>query len=173
MLCKEYNALHTIWVVGNPMLFLICFMLEHSFSEKQLNLRCGRHTLLCPFLLLYSVQVYTVQKCGLNSHQWGWYNCTKVCHPKLHQQGKRLNQYWLLFWPQLVWPWHLSPCFGLEFDFNNIFLWGWHSWSSSLDLRVVNNLCTHALPSFYLLWFLNFVSNIFLKGGNDGLGISR
>ena len=28
----------------------------------------------------------------VNSHKWGWYNPTKVFHPKLHQLGKQFKQ---------------------------------------------------------------------------------
>ena len=29
----------------------------------------------------------------VSSHKWGWYNSTKVYHPKLHQLGKQFNPF--------------------------------------------------------------------------------
>jgi hypothetical protein len=75
---------------------------------------------------------------GVSSHQWGWYNYTKVYHPKLYQWGRILKKYW----QQLV-------C-GKEFV-SIIFWGGWHRgiWSTSIELRFVNNSCILVLPCVF------------------------
>ena len=89
------------------------------------------------------------------SHYWGWYNSTKVYHPKLHQLGKQFDKLFCFWFGNNYFGLGNFQFWGVRNLFLVIFLWVWHwwVWSFALELRDVNNSCTLVCPCFHLFWF--------------------
>ena len=150
-----FDISHTVFV---------CFMLSLICADAATDFFTMHMIIPFPILMFhiyFQFLIIIFVTFDMNSHQWGWYNCTKVYHAKLLQWGKRLNQDCPLVWKQLV--------IFIPIVLVRNFMRDWHQcvWSSSLDLKYVNNSFTIVLSCLHLLCFrlhlhmFGFVSNTF------------